>query len=255
MKARYIIKNALASLLVIASASATSGVISNDFSDATGVTTVGSAAIVGGVGRLTTASGFQNGSIIFDATDGGIPITGFSGSFDFSLTNANGGGADGISFGLFDSAVGLSYVGNIEEEGSTTGFALGFDTWNNGAFDTSANEISLRNNGVLIQRLSITDSMFQFDQGSSYTVDLSFVGGLLDLSVTTGSTTLNVFNQLAVTGWQALDGQFYFGGRTGGANNLQVIDNVFLETQTVSTPSIAILMMFGAMAVFARRFK
>jgi len=253
-------KNKLLSLILFSFTSSAihAGLISEDFNAGlpSGATLYGNASIVNNEAVLTPDANSQHGALSFTDQDSGAAINNWSAAFDFRLDQGNGtGGADGISLSYSRLGnVGLSGLSHgVGEEGTNTGIAVGFDTWNNGGIDNnSGNHLSLRYGGALLALTNIPTSTFFLNDGVTRNTMVTMSNGLLDVSIN-GTSFINH----NIVGWSAYAGQFNFAGRTGGARNRQAIDNFIGTTTTnqVPEPNPLLLMSLGLFAFAYSRKK
>ena len=205
----------------------------------------------GGI-QLTPATGNQLGGLSFDDPTGGQAVDEWGAWFDFRIVPGNDGdGADGISLSFSR----LGDVGATDEEGSGTGLGIGFDTHPNGG-EISGNHLNVRFDGSLLQEIDLTQFGLILEDGMVHHAELNLQNGLLDVLID-GQTILDDF---FVDGWQPYAGQFVLGARTGGKVQYSFIDNFdgFVDTaesSPVPEPNSALLLMVGAVGLFARRRK
>ena len=150
-------------------ASSQAAVISyGDFSSTAGLTVVGSAGAVntadGTVMRLTPDQGSRSGA--FYSTNSlqlGSNAT-FSTSFQFRMTHSGGIPADGLAFVLAASPTGLGSSGQgMGYQGVNNSFAIEFDTYDNGYYDSySNNHVAVSANGSFVTSTPV------FPYGQSY---------------------------------------------------------------------------------------
>jgi len=217
-----------------------------------------------GVITLTTASNGQNNQIAYAVTDPGIQ-TSSNFSFLFNISNVNnpGGTADGFSFSYGNSAVfGTSgavptFVGEEPSVPGLLGFA--FDTWNNpedpGPEGSNLSQIALHYNGLIITAMDDTRLAqptglgFPIDDGISRLVEgtVNFAAGTVSLTV----DGLPVFTNQVVPGLVPMESRIIFAARTGGENELAVIDA--LNVTFIPEPASGLLSLFGVLALMRRR--
>ena len=231
------------------------GFISEDFNTGlpAGATLYGNASVTGNEVALTPASQSQHGALSFTDQDSGAAIDSWSAAFDFRMDLGGGvNGADGISLSFSRLGnVGFSGLAHgVAEEGSNTGIAIGFDTWNNGGIDNnSGNHLSLRYDGALLALIDIP--AFQLNDAIMRNAIISMTNGLLDVSIN-GQSFINH----TIVGWSAYAGQFTFAGRTGAATNRQIIDNFTGSTTSqVPAPNPLLLIGLGMLALSVTRKK
>ncbi|QJR79766.1 hypothetical protein CA267_002620 [Alteromonas pelagimontana] len=239
-------KFALATTLFGAATLANAGILTSNFSSNTGMAELGSASVIDGKGVLTPSSSDLRGGFLFNSIDEGKLLAQWSASFEFTISDNKGGGADGISFGLVREGDSLNLHGFLGEEGATAGLAIGFDTYNNG--EISANHVSVRFDDNIITTVDL-DNLFELQDGTTYTSLMTFNNGIFNLSLNDEA----IVNDLSISGWQPYAGNFYFAARTGGASSLQVVDNLHIETTTVPAPATFALVLCGLAGLITRR--
>ncbi len=207
----------------------------------------------GGYVSVTDALNGQRGAIIFPPVDTG-------GAFSIGADLRVGGGtdrpADGFSFNFArpddpvlddgeDWASSPTGEGNLPEEGTTTGLAIGFDEWFSGGDDVVGMSVRIDNelvaqiefptlNGALDDLTSLQTGPL-VDDGADPLDHLGWAR--LEISLDADSKLritykgLEVFNE--VVAYEAGVGQLVFGGRTGGANGNHHIDNISIRTAGV----------------------
>ncbi|NEX60658.1 PEP-CTERM sorting domain-containing protein [Noviherbaspirillum galbum] len=151
-------KSALLALALAASVSSAHAyvVTYNDFSNTTGLTMAGSAAVAttadGAVLRVTPATGNQSGAA-YSTTAVTLGVNSiFSTQFQFRITETGGiNPADGFTFVLAANPTGLgSGGGGLGYAGVGNSVAVEFDTFNNGTLDAdSSNHVAVDVNGSL----------------------------------------------------------------------------------------------------------
>ena len=197
---------------------------------------------------VTDALNSQLGSILLGELDPNTPVSGFTASLKVRIGGGTVGGqpADGFSFSfanLDDPAViGPAPVG---EEGTTTGLVISMDTYDNGgegpAMDVVLDGVLVgraKANGAGVAGSSLVEGPVAKDpQGRG--LDLSTGDVFEDLVVQMkpdGALTVTwkgfaVFKDYP-TGFRPRPGQFIIGGRTGGVNENNWVDNLNITTTT-----------------------
>jgi hypothetical protein len=226
---------------------------------------------------ITDSINSQSTKIIFDDFDAGLVVKAFTFSCDLRIGNAvgnNGRPADGFSLNyvrandyLLDETLssGVGWSGTVNEpgypsanglpeEGSNTGIAIGFDTWDSGSalwpadLNGTMNDIegiSVRVDNKVLTQVSMPTRNGACDDTTSmqtgpYTPETEgSPDGLcwqpftvvLDesakLTVTwKGRVLLNAYQ----TTYSPSAGRLVFGGRTGGANENHHVDNIKITT-------------------------
>lgn len=239
-----------AALLAISASTANAGlIISEDFNSATSdVTYNGSAFQDIGSGRaiLTRNAFSQTGSIWFNTPNN---IDQFSVSFDFFVGN-NTGGADGITFAVIDSVSPLTTIGsgggNMGYAGiGNPSFAVEFDTWSNGSSrgdQGNGNHVGLvSNSGAGTQYGAISALASPLEDGAIHSALIEFNNASIEVFVDGSSVLTGSYAAGAIPA----NGYFGFTGATGGARNLQYVDNVVISTASVPVPGTLALMGLG----------
>ena len=234
----------------------------NQFGDPAGASIQPAGGNPGGYLQLTPPSNNQNNWATFDRTDLSAPIINFS--FQFQLTPAGAGGADGFSFNLlptasFGIAGGLGGPVFTAEDPAFAGvLGFGFDTWGNaGLYDANGNganysEISLFWNGGLVSRVDDTRNLpvsLNLKDSAWHTVN-----GTINFLTTNVNMTVDgnpIFTNVAVGGLVPYESRVGLAGRTGNANENAAIDNV--NVQFVPEPGAIGAMMAGSLVLFGRR--
>jgi len=193
----------------------------------------------------------QRGAIVFDDPTGGLPIGGFTIRADLRVGGGTGNPADGFSFNLVrptDPLIGTGTgfaasptgEGNLPEEGSTTGIAIGFDEWFSGGSDTIGMSIRLDNtilreiplgtrNGTVDDITSLQTGPLG-PQGES---DDTLIGWApIEITLDAGTLSISwkgneVFSEFV--NWTPSPGQIVLGGRTGGSRAHHHMDNLYVE--------------------------
>ncbi len=193
----------------------------------------------------------QRGAIVFDDPTGGFPITAFTIRADLRVGGGTAAPADGFSFNLVrptDPLIGTGdgYAasptgeGNLPEEGSTTGLAIGFDEWFSGGSDTIG--MSVRLDNVILQEIPLTTQNGAVDDPTSLQTGPLGPNGVdddsllewapIEIILDAGNLTINWKNSEVFSGnvnWTPGPGQIVLGGRTGGARANHHMDNLFVE--------------------------
>ncbi|MBQ5939618.1 PEP-CTERM sorting domain-containing protein [Massilia sp. AB1] len=259
---------AAAATAAVANAQATV-VTYNDFSDTSGLTTVGNAAATttadGKVMRLTPDNWSQSGAVYSSsAVQLGANAT-FSTTFQFRFTG-NSQPADGMAFVLAASPNGLGVGGGgIGYQGVQNAFVIEFDTYDNGSWDGfSANHVGISTNGST--NTSWTSDVYQrkacfglstdtgcMSNGNLWTVKVEYDGALLSMSMRdeTKSDDFLAYDKLAIDIASVLGtNQAYVGftSATGAASqNHDLLNWTFADTAElpVDVPEPGSLWMLG----------
>jgi hypothetical protein len=185
----------------------------NDFSSSVGPASLfGDAILDSGSVRLTDSINGRLGSLVIDDLVPGGAVASFAATFDLQTGPGSVPPADGISFNLGplpNSAFG--------EEGTFSGLTIAFDTFDNPGPDAVG--IDVRVNGAIVA----TNPTNPFTNGAFVSVSVVFDSdGTLDLTFDGAPIFINL-----PTGFTPATGdRFGFGGRTGGFNEENRIDNV-----------------------------
>lgn len=247
--------------LCFSAVQARAGLFTNDFNVDVGTAVLtGSAQLraTGGVNdsgyvSITDAVNSQQGGLILPDLDAGEAIGGFQADFNILIGGGGARPADGIAF-VFAPEVADDT--NFGEEGFGSGLTLSFDTWDNNGTDTApAIDVKVggtddshivsttyldgvreggRAFGGPLFKDSTTGTPVSLDTGTSFVpVSISVKDGLLNVYFKGYHIVKDV-----VVAFNAVPGRFAFGGRTGGANANQWIDNLRIETFPRTSPSI-----------------
>ena len=228
----------------------------------------------GGVGAATnaedgflvvTSAGGQGTRIIFSDFDEGSVVQGFSFECDLRIGNGSQDPADGFSVnycrasdpvltgGAF--ATGQNCEGNLPEEGTQTGIAIGFDAWNSGgtagalcdvadqSIGTDVMAVTVRVDGTLVlQQPCPTKNGTCTDATSIQTGAYDGSGSADGLCWAHLKVQMTTDAKLSVwwKGVQLLNnyqtvyfpsaGRLVFAGRTGGSWQNQQVDNITITT-------------------------
>lgn len=200
--------------------------------------------------RIVDNVGSQNNSIAFNPSNDGNWST-LVIDFDFLILNddssQNGSGADGVAMAYLNTAnFGTDTVVPTpvfsEEANITNSFGVGFDTFRNandpagpnGETETSRSSVSVHWNGAVIADLDVTGAAI-----GSIEVGNAMHATIIVTQNDPTSSNVNVVVQNLVDGSAAIvaqdinvpglvpyQGRIAFNGRTGGANQTAMIDNV-----------------------------
>jgi hypothetical protein len=223
----------------------------------------------GGFMAVTYPVNSQTGIVVFDNTDPGKVVTGFSFSCDLRVGNSTGDrAADGFSISFardgdpFLTSLADSDLGGncCAETGTKTGIAVSFDTWSGNNFPTDPNDttdiegIIVRVDNVTVRKIGLptrhgtADDITSLQTGPRDAAYWANGGDPLDpaawatLAWRQFAIDLTSEGKLSVTwkGNKVLDGeqttyfpsagQLVFAGRTGGANEHTHVDNIRLVT-------------------------
>jgi hypothetical protein len=260
-------------------ASSQAAVISyGDFSSTAGLTVVGSAGTVntadGTVMRLTPDQGSRSGA--FYSTNSlqlGSNAT-FSTSFQFRMTHAGGTPADGLAFVLAASPTGLGSSGQgMGYQGVNNSFAIEFDTYDNGFYDSySNNHVAVSANGSFItstpvfpygQNYCFGNAAGCMANGDLWTVTVGYDGANLSVSLLdpASGTTFAALQNYQVDIASILGTNQAYAGFTAAtgalSENHDIIKWTFADTAVVPSnvpePGTAWIVGLGVAAIAARR--
>jgi hypothetical protein len=251
-----------------------------DFSDITGLTLTGDAAVVttadGEILRLAEDTTWQGGSA-FSSTV--INAATFSTFFQFRITDPGGSlfdgntesGADGIVFVVqsVSSSIGGTGLG-IGYMGISPSIGVEFDTWHNSANnDPDSNHVGINVNGVVDHGPGAPHTLGvspRFDDGNVWSVWVDYDG--TDLEVRANQTGIRPLDALLsraldVAGILGQDSAFVgFTSATGldygnhDILNWEYRDNFNpIRTPPIPEPATIMLMGLGIAGIAARRFR
>lgn len=237
MKAPYPLRGPFAALSLSLTLTGLSyaGTFSSDFSSTPGgATAYGSAFVDGTALELTPALTSQQGSFVIDDLDPGLRVLSFDAVFKLHMGNGTATPGDGICF-VFGTDVPNT---DFNEEGQptsgpgTSGLVVTFDAYDN-SNDNNAEgpEFRIKYNNTLIARRKLSN---QLNTGTGYVpVEIHYApAGTLTLVY--NNTVM--FTNLFVFGALPTGARFGFGARCGGgADQEQFIDDLSINTTTVST--------------------
>lgn len=202
----------------------------------------GTAYFDAGVLKLTDAVNGQGGSFIIADRDGGAAISSLTAAFDVQVGGGTTPPADGFAFVW---ASDMDLTASFGEDGAGSGLVVSFDIYDNGGGEAPAIDIFYAGSVVATRKvpLSLLDTGGQFAPvvvrvEADGTLDLQYDGNV-------------IYNNLALPGFTALaGGNFGFGGRTGGLNANQWVDNIQISTGTGATaPQMTITRTAGAISI------
>jgi hypothetical protein len=171
-------------------------------------------------------------SVAFQYSDPGA-FTTITAEFDFRITPASPTSkADGLGFVLLNTArsdvSGGTCLVEVEEANAPGGLGIGFDVFQN-PWDTSANEVSVHFDGVVVGQFTPES----IDLGGGQWIHARIVvrpgGGLSDVSVfltPEGGSEVSVVSNLAIPGLVPYESRAYFAARTGGLSADHDLANV-----------------------------
>lgn len=196
-------------------------------------TSAGVIKTIGGAGntacvRLTENANGLQGSYIISDLDGGNPVSGFTASFKMRLGGGSSVPADGCAFSVANNLP----AGTFGEGGAGNGLTIGFDIYDNTDGDPNnangeAPAFNVYWNAVLLQRVRVPLATIVTNTFVDVVVTINPTG-TLDFS---WNGTL-MWDDYYI-GYQPISGAaFGWGGRTGGLNTNQFVDDISITTTT-----------------------
>ena len=166
----------------------------------------------------TNVNSLSAGFVITNDLDNGTPVVGFTASYKILI--GGGSGADGVEF-CFAPDVNFGTISDLGGDG--TGITVWYHTFSSGSSDP-APTIVVKAGGMEIARAPINlrvnafvDALVQWKPDG--TLDVKYNGVYVITNLQTGLGPITA-------------GHFAFGGRTGGLNDNQFIDNLSIATFT-----------------------
>lgn len=196
----------------------------------------------GGYLKLTDAVASTTSTVIFPDFDNGFPVQAFTFDVDCRIGNGTNPPADGFCIAFARSGdpvitTGQGFVGGGAEEGTTTGLAIGFDTYDNDAGTADNIGFTVRVDGTIIAEIPATTLYGAIDDASSLQTGPPGEAGWAHFKVVLSADgKLDVFwKETKVvdavdTGWTPSGGRMVFAARTGGANEAHHFDNLSITT-------------------------
>ena len=167
-----------------------------DFSSLAGLKLNGNAGQAGNILTVTPAANSMRGSVFYDQP---VDVSqGFQTSFTFSFTSLACGGADGMTFIIHNSAMGLSALGGggsgmgygIAGQAIDNSLVIEFDTWNSGGFgDTDDNHVSVHTMGAAENDIDEAFSLgrktvpFNMSDTLTHVATIRYTPGLLEVFI------------------------------------------------------------------------
>jgi len=180
--------------------------------------------------KLTDDELSQGGAIAIPDFNGGTPVTGFAASFRILIGLNAGTPADGLSFSFSPNIDTATAWGQDGPGGD--GLVLSFDTYDNGAAEAPAIDLTWNGSTLASRKLPISE----VQTGDKFETVLMRVetDGTVDViykeKVLFYNIQIPVYRPLA-------GGYFSFGARTGGASEAHWVDDIRIATTTtVSLP-------------------
>ncbi|PYI86455.1 MAG: hypothetical protein DME26_09010 [Verrucomicrobia bacterium] len=180
-----------------------------------------------GVLRLTEAVNNEQGAFIIQPLEGGAEINAFTAFFKARVGGGTATPADGFSFNFANDLPN----GPISEEGAGTGLTVAFDIYDNGAGEAPAIDLKYGGNTLVSQKVPIT--LLDTGDGFADVIIRLEADGTVDVVY---KDTIVYYNQ-PVTGFAPItNGRFGFGGRTGGLNENQFVDDLRIQAFKTTGP-------------------
>lgn len=176
-----------------------------------------------GVLKLTTNENSQSGAFFIEEIDPGQTVYGFEVGFKARVGGGTDVPADGFSF---------NFAGDIPdaafgEEGNGLGITVAFDIYDNGGGEAPAIDIKYKGQTIASNKVPISyirtgdefvDVILRLENDG--TMDVIYNGRVMHYNV-------------SIPDWAGIDGgRVAFGGRTGGLNENQWIDDITISLDT-----------------------
>ncbi|MDB6070023.1 MAG: Legume-like lectin family protein, partial [Verrucomicrobiales bacterium] len=205
----------------------------------------GSAVVTGNAGvddtgmlQLTTAVNGLQGAMALADQDAGAPVTGFVTKFLVRIGNGTDPPADGASFVWSPELI----TGGFGEGGTGTGLIISFDIYdnddgnpNNAAGEAPAIEALWK--GETLGNVRVPRALLE--SGSAFREIIVRVNPDGTLDVIFGTQV--IYWHTPLPGFAPIaNGNFGWGGRTGGLNAEQDIDSIQLTTFTANQPTLVL---------------
>lgn len=194
----------------------------------------------GGYLKLTDAINSTTSTVVFPDFESGYSVQSFTFAVDCRIGNGTETPADGFSINFCrpgDPVLlnGQGFIAGAAEEGTTTGLAIGFDTYDNGNGDVVGFSIKL-DGTILTEVPAATRNGAVDDPNSLQTGPIGSAGWAPFLVELKDDGTLDVtwkgtkvVDGLAI-GWTPSPGRIVFAARTGGLNEAHHFDNLSITT-------------------------
>jgi hypothetical protein len=192
-----------------------------------GDTLRGNAAIANNELELTTATNSQTGSLVIRDLDSGLELTSFTATFNMLMGNSTSGtAADGIGFSVGQAL--LTAPNAFGEGGTRSGLTISFDTFGNGGPEG----IDIRYYGrTVFEAPGISGPNLLTNSYVPVSVSFSDSLGLtLFYNNNPIVSNLDLNGAEPGMGFFHTDSRFVFGGRTGGFNQANFVDDIVVST-------------------------
>ena len=183
-------------------------------------------AIENGHLAITYPENSLQGSIVLDDLDGGAQIEAFTATFKLQIGPGSGNAADGLAFCFGPD---ITSESKFNEDGIGNGVIVCFDIYDNGASEAPAIDIKYGGQVLASAKFAKADMVTSALEDVAIQVTRS---GTLTLSY----KGQKLFDQLILPAFTPTQGQFAIGGRTGGENANQWIDDLKITTTVAGNP-------------------
>ena len=193
-------------------------------------------------GALTTAVNSLQGTLTINDFNSGAPVSSMYASFQLRIGGGTATPADGVAFVWADDVTATTSFG---EEGSGSGLTVSFDTYDNTALPNNIDFIglTLKWQGNALAEQPLPTSAFLSDPDYYPVVVKVDADGTADVWY----NNIIIFNNIALPGFAPVSGaNFAWGGRTGGLNENNFIDDIKLFTATAAPGGAINIQVVGA---------
>lgn len=195
----------------------------------------GGGTISGGVLHLTDAVNGQSGTFFIPSFDNAETVNAFTANFKVLVGGGSAVPADGFSF-VWANDISPESTPTFGEDGSGQGLTISFDTYDNQGGEAPAFDILYKGNIIATAKVPIGE-LLTGDAWADVFVRLQ-PDGTVDLQYNGDA----IFNNVQLPGFEPLANAFFaWGGRTGGLNANQWIDDIkIVTTSSVAGPTMSI---------------
>lgn len=206
--------------------------------------------------KITDPVNSLSGVVILPDIDNGKVIQAFDFSVDIRVGDGTANPADGFSINYARAGdpvitTGQGFISGAAEEGTTTGLAIGFDTYDNGGGDVVGIGVKVdgttvfskaypTRNGAIGDKTSLQTG----PQGAGDFTSLAWEPFTVSLK-TNGTLTITYKNDIVCSNLQTAffpsAGRLVFAARTGGENEAHHIDNLHLKTIAATSPTVGVI--------------